>query len=242
MAAGDRALANQVRAGAGAALSESARLPSCRFLHTPWKAPADVLARASVQLGVTYPHRIIEDLAAARRITVPTMFPALSELPGWLTCAQVESLLDARRSALHMNDAGGYDLIVLPSGRITRVFTKEEFRLGSDGTVKSLQAAQSKSQRSTSKFKSAKKAGAGRGAAAAGKRGGGSAGERGDDADASLSHNFSQVTECFGKDPASVAQGCQAPLLGRDGAHAGRTRAGAGRRGRGANKALVIGT
>ena len=41
-----------------------------RFLHTPWRAPPDVLSRAAVQLGVTYPQRIIEDLAAARRHTV----------------------------------------------------------------------------------------------------------------------------------------------------------------------------
>lgn len=136
-----------------------------------------------------------------------------------------------------MNDAGGYDLIALPSGRITRVFTKEEFRLAADGTAKPPQTAHSKSQRSTSKFKSAKKVGAERGDAAAGKRGGGSAGEREDVAGASLS-----LTECFGKDAACVAQSCQAPLIIRDGAHAGRARAGAGRRGRGANKALVIGT
>ena len=35
----------------------------------------------------------------------------------------------------HWNDAGGYDIITLPSGTTTRVFTKEEYRIGADGAT-----------------------------------------------------------------------------------------------------------
>ena len=41
-----------------------------------------------------------------------------------------------RASALEVNDAGGYDLIQLPNGERTRVFTKQEFRLDANGLPK----------------------------------------------------------------------------------------------------------
>ena len=40
-----------------------------------------------------------------------------------------------RRGAPQFNDAGGYDIITLPSGTTTRVFTKEEYRIGADGAT-----------------------------------------------------------------------------------------------------------
>lgn len=43
---------------------ELARVPA-KFVHRPWEAPPDVLARAGVTLGRTYPRPIV-DLAAAR--------------------------------------------------------------------------------------------------------------------------------------------------------------------------------
>ncbi len=97
-------------------LPELARLPT-KYLHTPWRAPPEVLKEAGVELGVTYPERVVDDLSSAREATV-------------------EALLDARRSAMHANDAGGYDLIELPTGQMTRVFTKQEFRLDSNGAIK----------------------------------------------------------------------------------------------------------
>jgi deoxyribodipyrimidine photo-lyase len=47
---------------------ELARLPP-RFLHAPWEAPADALARAGVKLGVTYPRPIV-DHGAARTVAL----------------------------------------------------------------------------------------------------------------------------------------------------------------------------
>ena len=44
-------------------------------------------------------------------------------------------VLKMRRANLSRNDSGGYDLIVLPDGRKTRVFTKKSFRLDREGNV-----------------------------------------------------------------------------------------------------------
>ena len=95
---------------------ELARLPT-KHLHTPWKAPTEALHQAGVVLGQTYPHRVVADLEAARAETVA-------------------GLLATRAGALAFNDAGGYDLITLPGGQRTRVFTKQEYRLSADGTRK----------------------------------------------------------------------------------------------------------
>ena len=95
---------------------ELARL-SNKCLHTPWKAAPQELAAAGVELGKTYPHRIVEDLVAERR-------------------ASVEAVLEMRRRAPQFNDAGGYDCIQLPSGQTTRVFTKQEYRIDASGKVK----------------------------------------------------------------------------------------------------------
>ncbi|HRE32490.1 MAG TPA: deoxyribodipyrimidine photo-lyase, partial [Candidatus Berkiella sp.] len=45
---------------------EIARLP-IQYLHTPWEAPDDILAKARVQLGKTYPHPIVEHAKARER-------------------------------------------------------------------------------------------------------------------------------------------------------------------------------
>jgi len=44
---------------------ELAQLPD-RVLHCPWDAPAATLRKANVELGPTYPHRIVEDVEGAR--------------------------------------------------------------------------------------------------------------------------------------------------------------------------------
>ena len=75
-----------------------------------------MLAQAGVRLGVSYPHRIVSDLPAARRVTV-------------------RALLATRAAALDFNDPGGYDLVTVDGTR-TRVFTKQEFRLDANGQPK----------------------------------------------------------------------------------------------------------
>ena len=97
-------------------IPELANLPN-KHIHTPWKAPPAVLSAAGVELGVTYPERIVANLDDARSITVAR-------------------LLKMRSEALEYNDAGGYDLVTLPDGKQTRVFTKQEFRLTGDGRPK----------------------------------------------------------------------------------------------------------
>jgi deoxyribodipyrimidine photo-lyase len=47
---------------------ELARLPD-RHLHSPWRAPDDVLAAAGVRLGADYPHPMVDhDLARQRAL------------------------------------------------------------------------------------------------------------------------------------------------------------------------------
>lgn len=94
-------------------LPELSRLPT-KYLHRPWLAPAPVLGAAGVELGTTYPHRVVTDLPARRRLAV-------------------RATLAARRTALHLNDAGGYDLLPLPSGQLTRVFTPKDVRMPAPG-------------------------------------------------------------------------------------------------------------
>ena len=95
---------------------ELARL-STKHLHAPWLAPPEALQKAGVVLGVDYPHRVLTDLPSARRETV-------------------QALLQMRAANLEYNDAGGYDLITLPDGTQSRVFTKQEFRLTAKGEPK----------------------------------------------------------------------------------------------------------
>jgi len=45
---------------------ELAKLPA-KFIHHPWDAPADVLAKAGIRLGKTYPHPIVDHATARDR-------------------------------------------------------------------------------------------------------------------------------------------------------------------------------
>ena len=134
-----------------------------------------------------------------------------------------------------MNDSGGYDVITLPCGRNTRVFTKEEFRLGADGLVKPPPRDRSRAKLPASKFKSIKKVGQERGAVAAVSCGEGDGAEGRSERGHALVASQSRVTEFFEKDTASSAESCKAPLFGRDGTQATASNA---RRSRGANKIL----
>jgi hypothetical protein len=95
---------------------ELAALPSVGLVHRPWEAPDDVLERAGVILGTTYPHRIITNLKEER-------------------AKSVESTLEMRRKSQHANTDRGYDLIRLPNGKETVVFTKKEYRIDGNGHV-----------------------------------------------------------------------------------------------------------
>uniref|UniRef100_A0A7S4MND8 Photolyase/cryptochrome alpha/beta domain-containing protein n=1 Tax=Odontella aurita TaxID=265563 RepID=A0A7S4MND8_9STRA len=95
---------------------ELASLPK-KYLHKPWTATEEVLEKSGVILGETYPHRIVSDLKEERR-------------------KATASVLEMRRAHQTNNDNGGYDLIMLPSGDKTRVFTKKEYRIDRAGKVK----------------------------------------------------------------------------------------------------------
>eukprot|EP00471_Norrisiella_sphaerica_P000365 CAMPEP_0184487660 /NCGR_PEP_ID=MMETSP0113_2-20130426/10250_1 /TAXON_ID=91329 /ORGANISM="Norrisiella sphaerica, Strain BC52" /LENGTH=591 /DNA_ID=CAMNT_0026870031 /DNA_START=304 /DNA_END=2079 /DNA_ORIENTATION=+ len=89
-------------------IPELARLPK-KYLHKPWEADVKLLRSCGVILGETYPNRVIVDLKKARSCTV-------------------EGLRLVRAAAPEFIDSAGYDVIVLPSGHRTRVFTRRELR------------------------------------------------------------------------------------------------------------------
>mmetsp|Transcript_10509 Transcript_10509/g.17472 ORF Transcript_10509/g.17472 Transcript_10509/m.17472 type:complete len:693 (-) Transcript_10509:35-2113(-) len=95
---------------------ELAALPK-QFLHKPWLASAKVLSSAGVTLGENYPERIISDLSAERH-------------------ESVEAVLEMRRANQKHNDERGYDTVVLPDSSVTKVFTKEEYRIDASGRVR----------------------------------------------------------------------------------------------------------
>jgi hypothetical protein len=74
------------------------------------------LERAGVVLGETYPHRVVTDLQGERQ-------------------RSIDSTLSMRRKSQHANSDRGYDLIKLPNGQETVVFTKKEYRIDSNGTL-----------------------------------------------------------------------------------------------------------
>ena len=83
-------------------------------LHKPWDAPDVVLETAGVVLGDSYPLRVVVDLKAERQ-------------------KSTDNVLAMRRQNQHFNSDRGYDLITLPGGQQTVVFTKKEFRIGGEG-------------------------------------------------------------------------------------------------------------
>ncbi len=94
---------------------ELAALPNS-VLHKPWEASEQLLQSAGVALGETYPRRIVSDLKAER-------------------AKSVQSVLSMRRQNQQFNSDRGYDLIKLPNGKQTVVFTKKEYRIDEHGDV-----------------------------------------------------------------------------------------------------------
>lgn len=102
---------------------ELARLP-VKFLFGPFEAPEPVRASAGVTLGRggCYPMPIVKDIGAACR-------------------ASADAIREQRKRSLAWNDAGGYDLILIPKGSTVgndgqkfRIFTKKDWRLPSGGS------------------------------------------------------------------------------------------------------------
>ena len=94
---------------------ELAKLPA-KYLHRPWQTFEGDLRVAGVSFGETYPRRIVKDLKFERS-------------------QSVESVLKMRRKSQEFNDNKGYDLIELPNGQRTVVFTKKEYRIDREGKV-----------------------------------------------------------------------------------------------------------
>lgn len=94
---------------------ELSQLPA-KSLHRPWQTFEGDLRVAGVVLGETYQMRIVKHLEQERS-------------------RSVESVLKMRRESQEFNDKNGYDLIQLPSGERTVVFTKKEYRIDQEGNV-----------------------------------------------------------------------------------------------------------
>jgi len=95
---------------------ELAKLPTPELIHRPWEAPHYTLKDAGVVLGETYPERIVKDLQAERKLSV-------------------QSTIQMRQANMEFNNDRGYDLISLPNGRKTVVFTKREYRIDNQGKL-----------------------------------------------------------------------------------------------------------
>eukprot|EP00534_Pseudo-nitzschia_fraudulenta_P007411 CAMPEP_0201196942 /NCGR_PEP_ID=MMETSP0851-20130426/153755_1 /ASSEMBLY_ACC=CAM_ASM_000631 /TAXON_ID=183588 /ORGANISM="Pseudo-nitzschia fraudulenta, Strain WWA7" /LENGTH=625 /DNA_ID=CAMNT_0047483967 /DNA_START=73 /DNA_END=1950 /DNA_ORIENTATION=- len=111
---------------------ELANLPTTNLLHRPWEATQEVLNGAGVVLGRTYPKRIVEDLKRERQ-------------------SSIESTLTMRRQSQDYNSSRGYDLIDLPNGEKSVVFTKKEYRIDEDGNVLKIESTPEKNSGRRSK-------------------------------------------------------------------------------------------
>ena len=87
-----------------------------KSIHKPWEISSKELLADGVVLGQTYPIRIVTNLTKARAETKAYV-------------------IEMRQRSMQFNDPMGYDLITLPSGAKTRVFTKEEYRLDRSGNI-----------------------------------------------------------------------------------------------------------
>ena len=85
-------------------------------LHKPWEAPNAVLETTGVVLGDTYPRCIVVYLKAERQ-------------------KSADNVLAMRRQTHHFNGDRGYDLITLPGGQATVLFTKKEYRIDGEGDI-----------------------------------------------------------------------------------------------------------
>ena len=77
---------------------------------------------------------------------------------------------------LDLNDAGGYDLITLPDGTQTRVFTKQEFRVSKSGALLATSSWARKGAAKPHDLRGAARGGGGGGGGRGRRGGGGSSG------------------------------------------------------------------
>ncbi len=120
---------------------ELSELPA-KHIFAPWHSPPEVLRNAGVTFGDgrgEYPVRIVRDLVASRQ-------------------QSSEAVLAMRRANQEFNDSTGYDVIKLPSGATTKVFTKKEYRIDRQGRrIVSSQAGRKKRTSGTKKPQTKKK-------------------------------------------------------------------------------------
>lgn len=104
-------------------------------LHRPWETPLIILQRYGISLGEDYPHRVVTRLKEER-------------------AKSIESIMTMRRNSQAFNDNKGYDLIELPNGQKTVVFTLKEFRIDREG--RAIPSQPRSGQKSTRKRKGKK--------------------------------------------------------------------------------------
>jgi hypothetical protein len=95
---------------------ELAKLPT-KYLTMPWEAPQGKLTAAGVQLGKTYPERVVKDVTGQQK-------------------KHSEAIRQVKRAFPNLSDDRGYDVIRVPTGstdtldgKMVRVFTKPEHRV-----------------------------------------------------------------------------------------------------------------
>jgi hypothetical protein len=106
---------------------ELSKLPNANLVHRPWEATPEQLKKANVVLGKTYPHRIVEDLKVERQ-------------------KGIDATLSMRRNHQEANSDRGYDMITLPNGERTVVFTKKEYRIDGNGSLINEKSSSGKGQ------------------------------------------------------------------------------------------------
>jgi hypothetical protein len=99
-------------------IPELSKLSQTNLVHRPWEATKEQLEIAGIILGETYPHRIVYNLKAERQ-------------------QSVDATLVMRRKSQQFNSDRGYDVIRLPNGEKTVVFTKKEYRINANGSLMS---------------------------------------------------------------------------------------------------------
>lgn len=119
-------------------LPELAKLPTVSALHRPWEAPCEVLAASGVALGKTYPTRVVSELKTER-------------------AKSVASTLAMRRMHPERNTDRGYDMIRLPNGSQTVVFTKKEYRIDDEGNVVAVAITRQNSKKATKRQRTTQK-------------------------------------------------------------------------------------
>ena len=119
-------------------IPELAALPKGHLRHRPWEASAKQLAAAGVELGSTYPTRMITDLEGARRRMLDDVNALrVDEINKAATKAKAASAadVDARSSDVFVDVRSANDFVVAPpgatkdhAGALVPVSTRKEFK------------------------------------------------------------------------------------------------------------------